>query len=89
MVVGPKNLRLLANQPGRVMGIARASHAGPNIMAGHARQEVLVPDDLDALHVGKDLAKLSRISTAHALTRSFSPRVDRVFICGGHRLARG
>ena len=71
------------------MGIALASHAGPNIMAGNARQEVLVPDDVDALHVGQDLAKLSRLSTARALTRSFLPRVDRVVICGGHRLARG
>ena len=58
-------------------------------MAGHARQEVHVPEDVNALHGGQDLPGLRRNSSAPALTRPFLPRVGRVVICGGHQLANG
>eukprot|EP00974_Lingulodinium_polyedra_P109264 10571212-Lingulodinium_polyedra.AAC.1 len=73
-----ENPCLGAKHPGP--GMQRASHAGPLIMAVHARQEVRVPDDVDAFHVGQDIPGLRRSGSAPALTNPFLPRVGRSVI---------
>ena len=60
----PKQTALLAKDPGLGHGMQPTSHEGPIIMAGHARQEVRVPDDVYALNVGQDLPGLAELIEA-------------------------
>ena len=86
-VPSPKSPALMAKHARSRM--QRASHAGPIIMAGHARQEVQVPEDVDAVNGGQDVPGLRLPDSAHSLTWPFLPCVGRVVICGVHGLAKG
>ena len=60
----PKNPAPMAEDLGLGHGMQPTCHAGPIIMAGDARQEVHVPDDVYALNAGQDLPGLAGLLEA-------------------------
>ena len=52
-------------------GMQGALHAGPIIMTGDARQEVNIPEDVDAVHGGQDVPGLRLPGSDHSLTWRF------------------